>query len=129
MVTTKVNFFLFICKNISNKKNQNKKNQIWTRILAFRTFTGKSAISYSLNSSQFSLAGIIPLAAASCRRGHFRFDYRVTHKFLHLRAERILPTEWYKPVFSMQSASATECASSCFVSTVNHLFFFLSHCF
>ena len=114
---------LFICKN------KKLKNQIWTRILAFRTFTDKSANSYFLNSSQFSLAGIIPLAAASSRRGHFRFDYRVNHKFLHLRAERILPTEWYKPVFSMQSASATECASCCFVSTVNHLSFFYKSLF
>ena len=78
-----------------------RKNQILTRILAFRTFTDKSVISFSLNSSQFSLAGIIPVAAAHCRRGHIRFDYRVTHKFLHLKAERILPTEWYKPVFFM----------------------------
>lgn len=121
MVTTKVKFFCLFVKI--------RKNQILTKILAFRTFTNKSVISYSLNSSQFSLAGIIPLAAAYCRRGHIQFDYRVTHKLLHLKAERILPTKWYKPVFFMQSASATECASCCFVSIRNHLTFFLSHCF
>lgn len=43
-----------------------------------------------------------------------------------LKAERIFPstlTEWYKPAFFMESASATDFSSCWFVSTANLLFF------
>ena len=114
-INSKSEMCLFTCK----------KHQIWTMTLVFLEhfqmiqqfrFPGKTFYSWRQRNIA-AYRSSLPSGSHPIR----------SQNHSALKAERILLstlTEWYEPVFSMESASATDFSYCCFVSTVNLFFFF-----